>query len=450
MMKFINNYAARPEDSVERQFQKKLIFIVAISCCLCGIVWSGLCYFVYDGGLPMILPLCFVLIVGIAIVLGSKLKSYLIPVYTQLSCITFITALIQWSIGSLHDSGIVMTWTFFGPIGALLFLSRKGALVWLGIFFSLILITIFAQPHIGNLSPEVTAHERTLLYVMNLLFPMALIFWASLYLFDSMKKLKRQNDELLDKTQEKNQEIRDSMNYAKRIQKAILPQSKVVKEHLNDSFILYKPKDIVAGDFYWLEHVNNKVLFAAADCTGHGVPGAMVSVICNNGLNRSVKECGLSDPGQILDKTRDIVISEFEKSEDEVKDGMDVALCSLEGNILQYAGAHNPLWLIRNGELIETKANKQPIGKFDNLLPYKTHSFELEKGDTFYIFSDGYSDQFGGEKGKKYKSGNFKKFLLSIQEYSMEKQHNLLDEEFEKWRGKIEQIDDVCVVGVRV
>ena len=176
----------------------------------------------------------------------------------------------------------------------------------------------------------------------------------------------------------------------------------------------------------------------------------MVSVVCNNGLNRSVREHGLTDPGQILDKTREIVINEFEKSEDEVKDGMDIALCSIIGDKLEYAGAHNPLWIVRKGNLLETKANKQPIGKFENLLPYTTHSILLEKGDTIYIFSDGYSDQFGGKKGKKYKTANFKKFLLSIQENSMEKQLYLLDAEFEKWRGSMEQIDDVCVIGLRI
>jgi len=176
----------------------------------------------------------------------------------------------------------------------------------------------------------------------------------------------------------------------------------------------------------------------------------MVSVVCNNALNRSVREYDLTDPGKILDKTREIVIEEFEKSDTEVRDGMDIAICSLIGDKLEYAGAHNPLWIVRNGALLETKANKQPIGKFDNLLPYTTHSFVLEKGDTVYIFSDGYPDQFGGEKGKKYKSGNFKKFLLSIQENSMEKQLTLLIEEFEKWRGSMEQIDDVCVIGLRI
>ena len=176
----------------------------------------------------------------------------------------------------------------------------------------------------------------------------------------------------------------------------------------------------------------------------------MISVVCNNALNRSVREYNLFDPGEILDKARDIVIQEFEKSETEVRDGMDIAICSLIEDKLEYAGAHNPLWIIRNGILIETKANKQPIGKFENLQPYNTHSFQLEKGDTIYIFSDGYSDQFGGARGKKYKTTNFKNFLLSIQESSMPKQLTLLDAEFEKWRGSMEQIDDVCVIGLRI
>lgn len=268
---------------------------------------------------------------------------------------------------------------------------------------------------------------------------------------------KKQVDHAFGELEEKNTEILDSINYAKRIQKAILPSNKVVKEYLNESFILYKPKDIVAGDFYWMEHMDDTVLFAAADCTGHGVPGAMVSVICNNGLNRSVREHGLTDPGEILDKTREIVIQEFEKSEDEVKDGMDIALCSLsnldeEGvyRELKYAGAHNPLWIIRNGELIETRANKQPIGKFEKQEPYKTHSFKLEKGDTFYIFSDGFADQFGGDRGKKYKSKRFRSFLISMQDKSMDTQCDMLNSEFEKWKGELEQIDDVCIIGVRV
>ncbi len=260
------------------------------------------------------------------------------------------------------------------------------------------------------------------------------------------KEIREQKEEI----EEAHKEITDSIQYAKRIQNAILPPQKQVKKHLPNSFILYKPKDIVAGDFYWLENIDDKVLFAAADCTGHGVPGAMVSVVCNNGLNRSVREYGLTDPGRILDKTREIVIAEFEKSEEEVKDGMDIALFSIEGNTLKYAGANNPLWIIRNGDILETKADKQPIGKFDHPRPYTTHTVELQKGDAIYVFSDGYADQFGGEKNKKYKSGKFKRTLIDLAKNPIEQQKEILALEFETWRGINEQIDDVCVIGVAV
>lgn len=176
----------------------------------------------------------------------------------------------------------------------------------------------------------------------------------------------------------------------------------------------------------------------------------MVSVICNSGLNRSVKEFGLSDPGKILDKTRELVIQEFEKSEEDVKDGMDIALCKLEGTTLSFAGAHNPLWIIRDGQIIETKGDKQPIGKQEGQKAFTTHTFNLQKGDLIYIFSDGYVDQFGGEHGKKFKAKNFREFLLTIKDNSMEEQRIKMDEKFESWRGQLEQIDDVCVIGIRI
>ena len=171
---------------------------------------------------------------------------------------------------------------------------------------------------------------------------------------------KAEVDEAYEKLEEKNNDILDSVNYAKRIQSAILPPQKSLKEHLENSFVLYLPKDIVAGDFYWMETINNMVLFAVADCTGHGIPGAMVSVIGNNALNRSVREHGLTEPGKILDRSRALLIQEFQKSEEEVKDGMDIALCTLRGNELCFAGANNPLWIVRNGELLETRGDTPP------------------------------------------------------------------------------------------
>jgi serine phosphatase RsbU (regulator of sigma subunit)/Tfp pilus assembly protein PilF len=260
---------------------------------------------------------------------------------------------------------------------------------------------------------------------------------------------------------EKNHEILDSITYAKRIQSAILPPQRLIKVFLPNSFVLYKPKDIVAGDFYWLEtpsengEIVKPIMIAAADCTGHGVPGAMVSVVCNNALNRSVREFGLTEPGKILDKTRELVIEEFQKSDEEVKDGMDISLCCLNNKTLSWSGANNPLWIVRNNkngvtELVEVKPDKQPIGKYADTKSFTTHTIELFENDTLYIFTDGYQDQFGGPKGKKFMAKNLKELLVTIHQESMEKQKQILDNAFTEWVGDLEQIDDVTFIGIRV
>ena len=250
----------------------------------------------------------------------------------------------------------------------------------------------------------------------------------------------------------KNRDITDSIQYAKRIQGAILPSDKTIKQHLKDSFVLYLPKDIVAGDFYWMDIRTDNILFAAADCTGHGVPGAMVSVVCNNALNRAVREFNLSEPSVILDKVTELVIETFEQSDANIKDGMDIALCSLniKTNELQYSGANNSLYIIRNEELIETKSDKQPIGKYANIEPFTNHTQTVLKDDKIYLFTDGYADQFGGEKGKKFKYKQFKELLLNNRNEPMSKQLDILLSSFNNWKGDLEQIDDVCVIGVKI
>lgn len=260
----------------------------------------------------------------------------------------------------------------------------------------------------------------------------------------------------------KNQEILDSITYAKRLQDAILPAESYWKTHLPESFILYKPKDIVAGDFYWMEHqfieldgVKEEVLFfAAADCTGHGVPGALVSVICCNALNRSVLEFHFTEPGKILDKTRELVIDTFKRSTEDVKDGMDISLgCFIiSSRKLLWAGANNPLWIItgNTSELIEWKPQKEPIGLYDRLTNFQTHEMILSPDTSLYLFTDGFADQFGGQNGKKFKYKNFKDELIRINPLPMEEQFEHLNDLIENWRGKLEQIDDICVIGIRL
>lgn len=252
--------------------------------------------------------------------------------------------------------------------------------------------------------------------------------------------------------EEKTNDILDSIKYAERIQTAILPTDETLSQIFDgEHFVLYKPKDIVSGDFYWSDRFDNEAIFAAVDCTGHGVPGAFVSIVGFNGLNRTVNEFKLRKPGEILDKLTDLVVDTFAKSESQIKDGMDIALCNInyKTGILTYAGANNPLILIRNGELTEIKANKQPIGEFQNRVPFTTHEIKLEKGDCIYVFSDGYADQFGGEKGKKFKGKALKQLLLDISTFDMKTQHQKLHLSFENWKGDFEQLDDVCLFGVK-
>lgn len=270
--------------------------------------------------------------------------------------------------------------------------------------------------------------------------------------------------------EEKNKEIFDSILYAKRLQEAILPSNKLLNKYLPNSFVFYKPKDIVAGDFYWMDTFAKDdfgnflkpldseidpaecILFAVADCTGHGVPGAMISIFCSNALNRAIKEFYLLDPGNILDKVRNLVIETFEKSDMEVRDGMDISLCvfNFKSYELFWAGANNPLWLVREQEMIEYKPDRQPIGKFDNPTNFKTHKIQLKKGDKFYIFSDGLADQFGGEKGKKLKTGKMRELIMAQQSNSMHMQYDIMDKFFDLWKGSLEQVDDICVIGVSV
>ena len=252
--------------------------------------------------------------------------------------------------------------------------------------------------------------------------------------------------------EEKNKDILDSITYAKRLQEAIMPPISLLHQFFPQLFLFYRPKDIVAGDFYWMEQAGDNILIAAADCTGHGVPGALVSVICSTALNRTVKEFHITEPGKILDKVRELVLETFEKSEANVQDGMDISLCCIntKTNAIQWSGAYNSLWYIQNGEIYEVAADKQPIGKIDKPQPFHTHSLHLQKGDALYLLTDGYADQFGGPKGKKFKYKHLQDVLLANAAKSLEEQKNILQNTLEEWKGNLEQVDDILVIGIKI
>jgi len=264
--------------------------------------------------------------------------------------------------------------------------------------------------------------------------------------------------------QEKNNEILDSINYAKRIQDALIPPVDVFKKILPNSFVLFKPKDIVSGDFYWIVELettksiddNDKlIVFSVADCTGHGVPGAFMSIIGLKIFNQSIKQLDVNSPAEALDYLNNEVFKTVNKHSDSknvIRDGMDVALCSINYSNLKltFSGAKNPVYIIRDKILHEIKGDKQPIGAYEGQALFSNNEYQLEKNDVIYIFSDGFADQFGGPKGKKLKYKPFKEILIKNSDNSMEEQREQLNNLFETWRGELEQLDDVCVIGVRV
>jgi serine phosphatase RsbU (regulator of sigma subunit) len=246
--------------------------------------------------------------------------------------------------------------------------------------------------------------------------------------------------------------IEDSIMYAKRIQTALIPSLELFSDKL-EHFVLYKPLAIVSGDFYWVSTQSNPQVIISADCTGHGVPGAFMSMLGVTMLNEIVNGKHILMPDQIIENLRQGIIKSLKQvaAEDSIKDGMDIAVCvvDFDENILWFAGANNPLYLVRNGELIHYRGDKMPVAIHYKMEPFTLHKIDLKKGDAFYIFSDGYADQFGGPKQKKFMSMQLRESLVAMAGMPMLKQGERLNEIFEEWRGDGPQIDDVTMIGVR-
>lgn len=286
-----------------------------------------------------------------------------------------------------------------------------------------------------------------------------LVILAFAGLLINMVRQKQRANKILEEKNElishQKQEITDSIRYASRIQNAILPSASILNESLKEHFVLFLPRDIVSGDFYWFTKKQNKMILVAADCTGHGVPGAFMSMLGVSFLYEIVNKEEVMEPAKILNMLRDFIkltLSQTGK-QNEQKDGMDMSLSMLdtENMKLEWAGAYNPLVLIRGDELIEYKADKMPVAiHVSDHQPFTNHVIDLQPGDTFYMYSDGYPDQFGGADARKFMSKRFKQLLLDIHHKPMEEQKEILHQEHLNWRGETDQIDDIVVFGVRV
>jgi serine phosphatase RsbU (regulator of sigma subunit) len=303
------------------------------------------------------------------------------------------------------------------------------------------------------------------LVTRSLIVAFLLVFIIAVVIFRNYRQkqkanllLAKQNAEIESQRNEiaaKNYEIMSSIRYASRIQKAILPDEALLNEKLSEYFVLYKPKDIVSGDFYFVRQVGPYMVLAAADCTGHGVPGAFMSMLGIAYLNEIIIMANLSNPGEILDILRDKVKASLHQTgkDNETKDGMDIALCTInmQDRKLWFAGAYNPLYLIRNGVLTEYRADRMPIGiHFNEKANFSMTEMDICPGDCLYFFSDGYQDQIGGNGDKKFLAKNFRKLLTEIYNKPLAQQKMILDETIENWRGNYEQIDDILVMGIKL
>ena len=289
-------------------------------------------------------------------------------------------------------------------------------------------------------------------------------------------KIETQRDIVLsqkDKVEKTHHEISQSIDYATRLQGAILPEEEILEKYLSEYFVLYKPKDKVSGDFYWWSHIENHTIITAADSTGHGVPGAFMSMLGGSLLREIVQKEYITQTGLILQKLRKEIIKALKQKGEmgEQKDGMDMAIISIDHktNIVQFSGANNPLYILTNrpldnleplkdlGNFYEIKPDKMPIAIYEKMNDFTTHEIQLQKGDQLYMFSDGFVDQFGGPNlavrqagGKKFKSKPFKRLISEISNKPMKEQKELLNTAYENWKAELEQIDDVVVLGVKI
>jgi serine phosphatase RsbU (regulator of sigma subunit) len=306
--------------------------------------------------------------------------------------------------------------------------------------------------------------QRTIIMLACCGFVLVLIFsiliFRSLRISNKQKKLielkNKETEEQKHTIEEKNKEITDSINYAQRIQRGILPSEKELQEAVGDHFVLFNPKDIVSGDFYWCAKTKDIDLVAAADSTGHGVPGAFMSMLGKTLLTQAVKDPTVQTPSQVLNYVNAELPRNLKAhgNETSIKDGMDIVLCAIDRkkNVLHFAGANNPLWIVRKKTLLEFGANKQAITASDEFekKPFSDQIIDLQKGDHIYLFTDGYADQFGGLKGKKFKYKQLSECLIEFSTLSLKEQKEKLNSVFENWKGTLEQVDDVCIIGIKI
>ncbi len=431
----------------DEKLKRMILLRILLLTVFFGLLW-GVIYILLGHFIPAMVPIFYGLLSLINLTQYFFYKKYIVFRFTQLILILLLPFCMQIALGSFLNASSVILASLLCPLGALMFHSVKVARILFYFFIFLVIVTGVYE----ILNPYTTIHLNhtisIIFFVLNIIVICSIVYVLLEYFVAKKNKMKN----IL---MQKNKDITSSITYAKRIQQAILPSDKLVKQLFPESFILYEPKDIVSGDFYWVAQWGDAVMFAAVDCTGHGVPGAFMSIVGQNLLNQAVNEHGLSKPGLVLNALNKGVsrtLNHYQESD--IKDGMDIALCSLDRNkmLLEFAGANNPVWIFRGNELIEIKGDKFPIGSFldKTFQNFKNTEMEVYEGDIIYIFTDGYADQFGGDKGKKFKYKNLKKIVLENKNKTMLEQKEIISKELKEWKGNIEQVDDILIIGIKI
>ncbi len=352
----------------------------------------------------------------------------------------------------------------FGPRTMLLFFSlfplillnlEKRKYLFFAMIPGLICVFLFEELHavFGIKVYDLPIGENTQIFKFIYLI-VYLVINSLIYSTQNLNQIyERKTQFLLNETSLQNQHIKDSIKYAQRIQMAIIGAKEIIVKSFEDAFVFFSPKDIVSGDFYWYGEEDNKKIVIAADCTGHGVPGALMTVMGNDFINEIVHFHKITSPADILQALDKKVIQALQKENNHEKrdDGMDIAILTFEDNRLTFAAAKNPLYWVRNNEMNQIKGDVFPIGsaKYKTEKVFTQHHIEAQKGDVFYLFSDGFQDQFGGENDKKYMTKRFREYLLSISQQKMSIQENLLKEELDKWKNHQPQTDDILIIGIK-
>jgi serine phosphatase RsbU (regulator of sigma subunit)/rhodanese-related sulfurtransferase len=435
-------------DSENEKLKKTALLYLSFPFAIAGILW-GFMYFYKDLIIPGLIPFSYGILSLVTIAHFIVTKKFKFFRFSQVILVLLLPFFLQLSLGGFQDSSAVIIWAIISPLAAMAFYDVKKSLPWFVAFAVVVvgacILNDFLPSYDSSLLPEIFINR---MFLMNVLGVSSLIYFMQYNLVGKQVELKAAVEHQNAEIEEKNREITDSINYAKRIQFTLLANENLLKENLKDHFILFKPKDIVSGDFYWAAKRGDNFYLAVCDSTGHGVPGAFMSLLNSSFLNEAINEKGIEQPALICNYVRQKLVDSISK--DGGQDGMDgILICwNRKQQKLSYAAAHNCPFIVRGRKGLELAADKMPVGIGEKNTDFKLHVVDVYEGDKIYLFTDGYADQFGGPKGKKFKYKQLHELLVSLNDVTFEEQKNILDAIITEWRGPLDQTDDILVLGL--